>query len=131
MDDELKTDRRIAMMGSCISCLAAVVFAFILKYMRYLVEWTNREWDMNTVTAGDYTVKFDLTKKICQKYLNDQVRGLSAEENQIECVRYRENLRLAFENTPVNGVKHKVALINLFLNQEKLVKLLENRDQAI
>ena len=49
------------MMGSCISCLAAVVFAFILKYMRYLVEWTNREWDMNTVTAGDYTIKFNLT----------------------------------------------------------------------
>lgn len=119
------------MMGSCLSCLAAVVFAFILKYMRYWVEWTAREWDMNTVTAGDYAVKFDLTKDICEKYLNEPIRSLSAEDNQIECVRYRENLKSAFESQPLNGVTHKVACIDLVFDQEKLMELLEKRDHAV
>ena len=59
----------------CLICATAIAIAFIFTItIRYLYQGGKMQkidWDMATVTAGDYTVEFDLEKEDYDKWKKD------------------------------------------------------------
>ena len=48
---------------SCIACFSSVFFLIMVYYMKKSVEIDKVKWDVETVTAADYTVEMKLNKK--------------------------------------------------------------------
>mmetsp|Transcript_16104 Transcript_16104/g.25013 ORF Transcript_16104/g.25013 Transcript_16104/m.25013 type:complete len:83 (+) Transcript_16104:587-835(+) len=63
-------DRQIA--GLVIGCIAVFVYLYTLVYIDYIksVQVTKFiDWDVKTITAGDYTIEFDIDKSVHMKFL--------------------------------------------------------------
>ena len=59
-------------MGLFIGCLAVFVYLFTLNYFDYIrcvQENMFVDWDVKTITAGDYTVSFDINIGVYQMFL--------------------------------------------------------------
>lgn len=82
-----EADRRI--IGLYISCIAVFIYFFMLVFMDYVrckQDTLYIDWDVKTVTAGDYTVEFEVSIEIYQKFLQkfyDETNPIS-ENNQFK-----------------------------------------------
>jgi len=59
-------------MGLFIGCTAVFVYLFTLIYFDYIrcvQENMFVDWDVKTITAGDYTVSFDINVGVYEKFL--------------------------------------------------------------
>lgn len=66
-------DREIK--GLALACSAVFVSLFVLNYLDYIKKTQENnyvEWDVKTITSGDYTIEFDITASFFAKYV-DQV----------------------------------------------------------
>jgi hypothetical protein len=57
--------------GLALACLSVFVSLFVINYLDYvkkLQENNYIEWDIKTVTAGDYSIEFDLKPSFFEKY---------------------------------------------------------------
>ena len=51
--------------GLSVGCIAVFVYLYIVVYIDYIktIQSTKYvDWDVKTITAGDYTIEFDLDK---------------------------------------------------------------------
>ena len=51
--------------------LLCLLFTFGIKYLFQKGKIQQLEWDMSTITAGDYTVTFDILKKNYKSWLEE------------------------------------------------------------
>ena len=49
----------------------ALFFVSFINYLKSVFKITAVEWDVKTITAGDYSVEVQITKRMWQKFLND------------------------------------------------------------
>lgn len=59
--------------GLLIACLAVFIALFIINYFDYMgkmQEFSYVEWDVKTITAGDYTVEFDISPEFFEDWLD-------------------------------------------------------------
>ena len=66
-EDELTDKRYQALWAGCTSVFSCLVLLSVLKYRANSISIEKREWDIQTVTASDYTIEF----KISQKQFDD------------------------------------------------------------
>ena len=62
--------RRIA--GLTVGCIGVFIYLFMLVYIDFIksVQTTKYvDWDVKTITAGDYTVEFDIKKTLYYRFL--------------------------------------------------------------
>lgn len=71
-DDELQQKREEALLSSCVNIFAALVLLAVIKYRQGSISIEKREWDLQTVTASDYTLEVKLDDFIIQQ-LNSRI----------------------------------------------------------
>ena len=59
-DDELAEKRSQALLAGCVSVFSCLVLLAVLKYRAGSIGIEKREWDLQTVTASDYTIEIKI-----------------------------------------------------------------------
>jgi hypothetical protein len=60
------------MCGLVVGCIGVFIYLFVLVYIDYIksIQSTKYvDWDVKTITAGDYTVEFDISKNLYKRFL--------------------------------------------------------------
>lgn len=131
--DELEIKRFQALKACCISMFSTLFLFAILNYLEGNIVIEKSEWDLQTVTASDYTIELKLSEQ--------QVMGMKKEITQtnfmpnlpmgsrMKFIMIREIERLMKEISGEDG--YKVADINFALYNSWLIDKLKERGQAI
>ena len=61
-EDELKQKRQEAMLTASVNIFCGLVLLSVIGYRQGSINIEKREWDLQTVTASDYTLEIKLTK---------------------------------------------------------------------
>ena len=61
--DQLATKRNQATIISCLAVFAVGVYLTVLHYFKRASDLNQMEWDMQTITPGDYTAQLEITEK--------------------------------------------------------------------
>jgi len=118
----------IASMGVFI-CLFFVVY---LDYLRNIFKNLNIEWDVKTITAGDYSVELDISQKMWDNFLKDVYKPELAATKLVQFRKYLEhkledNLSalpdLGYEDEPVQRVN--IAMLTFAFDNAQLINLLK------
>lgn len=76
MPSEEVEERRIQ--GLTIACGAVFLALFIINYFDFIrknQEYNYVEWDVKTITAGDYTAEFDIAPEFFEEWLDKEAEG--------------------------------------------------------
>lgn len=57
---------------SCIFCFVCAVYSLAIYLMKVRTNISVKMIDLETVTAGDFTVEVELTEKMIEKFKNDE-----------------------------------------------------------
>lgn len=130
--------------GLLAGCIGVFVYLYVLVYIDFVKTCESTkfvDWDVKTVTAGDYSIEFDLNKGTFghwKKYYCDETSLLS------ECAQFKLYLQkelerrcTAIENqgyeaeTPDNPFQVKIAQITLAYDNALIIKRLYQRGMLI
>ena len=53
----------------------ALFFIIYIDYLRCIFKNQYIEWDVKTITAGDYSVELDITEKMWKTFLSQQYKS--------------------------------------------------------
>ena len=138
-DNELQTRQVQGLVIGCIFISVALFTLVYLDYIRQIAKNNFVEWDVKTVTSGDYSVEFDISKEFYDKFM--EVHGHEKEVGQPMIVHFRKWITegienrlsqmpdLGFEDEPVTEIK--VAVTQFAFNNAELIELLKQRGAAI
>lgn len=62
------------MNGLIIGCIGVFIYLFVIIYIDYVKSVQKNkyvEYDLNTITAGDYTVEFDISQKFYDEFVKN------------------------------------------------------------
>jgi hypothetical protein len=116
----------------------ALFFVSYIDYLKSVFKSTAVEWDVKTITAGDYSVEVQITKSMWQNFLRDiynpelmrpkltQFRDYFNKEMSDRLTRLPD---LGFEDDPPERIN--IALINFAFDNGELINLLKDRGNAI
>ena len=60
-DEELKSKKQIAALASSISILSSLLLGCFIYYEKRIIDIDKQNFDLNNITASDYTLSLDLT----------------------------------------------------------------------
>lgn len=63
-DSELNQKRSYGLLISCIACFACLVFMIVIYYEKRMNGLEFQQWDINNLTASDFTVEWTITDNI-------------------------------------------------------------------
>ena len=67
-----RDERRLAgLLVSCIGVFIALFYSVYVDYMRCISKANYLDWDVKTITAGDYTVEMEIQKEMYDKFCSD------------------------------------------------------------
>lgn len=137
--------------GLALACCAVFISLFTINYLDYVkkVQENNYiEWDIKTITAGDYTIEFDIAPSFFQKYLeqeNDRwqekmlneegTKYMTPQEAFKDWIMNEMETRLSdmpdcgMEDEPVDKVK--IAKATMAFKNSEIIHLLRARGAAI
>ena len=69
-------------MATATTCLISLLFVLTLQYLNKDGKIKQLEWDISTVTAGDYTVEFVIPAQAYQDWYNNIYKSYSGEFGQ-------------------------------------------------
>lgn len=73
-EKELHKKREQALLASCTNIFCALTLLAVIKYRQGSISIEKREWDLQTVTASDYTLELKFTKEQVQALRNEMRR---------------------------------------------------------
>ena len=139
------------MLGLVIACMTVFLALFIVNYFDYIKkmqEYNYVDWDVKTITAGDYTVEFDISPDFFEEWLNTEADNFLEQELgrtgktyiaradafrdwfTIEMENRLSQLPdLGFEEEPVEEIK--IAVTTFSYRNGEVIKLLRKRGQLI
>jgi hypothetical protein len=69
--DELVTRRIEGLVIACLGVFICLFFVVFLDYLRSIFKNLYIEWDVKTITAGDYSVELEITEKMWNNFIKD------------------------------------------------------------
>ena len=75
-----------ALMIAAIGVSISFMFIFSIYYLRYSSSITLKEWDINIVTAADFTVEIDITERLWRKWIkriDSQMNDLKKQRSRV------------------------------------------------
>lgn len=129
------------MQGLVIACLGVFIALFFVVYVDYLksiFKNLNIEWDVKTITAGDYSVELDISEAMWHNFLNTVYDQKLASTKLVQFRNYlqkklEDNFSqlpdLGFEDEPVERVR--ISMITFAFDNADLINLLKKRGLAI
>ena len=131
--------------GLAVGCIAVFIYLYTLVYFDYIrcvQANTYIDWDVKTITAGDYTVEFDINPQLYKNFLEkfyDQANPIS-EINQFKLY-VKDELERRLSKFPDLGLdgdesrlsfkQIKVAVITFAFDNQKIIKWLRQRGTHI
>ena len=136
--------------GLCVGCAAVFVALFIINYTDYIKKREENayvEWDVKTVTAGDYAIEFDIGPDFFKDYIEQEMIAwvekcaqenrsfLSRVEGFQAWLHYEMEDRVSqlpdmgYEDQPEERIK--IAVTTLAFDNADIIDLLRQRGQAI
>lgn len=124
--------------GLFISCLAVFIYFFMVIYCDYIrckQETLYVDWDVKTVTAGDYTVEFIVTIEHYQRFLQKfyDPKNPISENNQFKLY-VKDEFERRLNTFPDLGMDHEgnengieVAIVTCAFNNAKIINWLKER----
>jgi hypothetical protein len=112
----------------------ALFFVVFVDYMRSVFKNSFVEWDVKTITAGDYSVELDITDSMWKKFLDefyDESSGKTPVEAFRDYIQYELEERLTrlpdlgYEENPPDRMR--VSMITFAFDNAKLINLLRQR----
>jgi len=71
--EELVHRKKFALLLGCAAVFIALFVINYLDYIKKVQEDTYIEWDVKTITAGDYTIEFDISETFYQDYIENEM----------------------------------------------------------
>jgi len=69
-EKHLNLNKRIGALSGCITVLGVLILLAINRYRKLLIVKEAEIWDLETITADDFSSEIQLSKKICKSILN-------------------------------------------------------------
>ena len=116
----------------CICILISLFYLIMLYYSTKSSEISAKEWDLKTITAGDYTV----WRRINQNEYDDFLKMHTMVGSPVYdyMVKLKEEYEIEISNQPMVNEEWddiKIANISFGFNNHKIINLLEKRGTAI
>ena len=122
----------------CMGVFVALFFVVYIDYLRSTFKNTFIEWDVKTITAGDYSVELDITENMYKNFLDNHYDALSG-KTKIAALRdyLQEELEtrltrlpdLGYEDQPPERIR--IAMITFAFDNAQLINLLRQRGKFI
>lgn len=131
-DDELSTKRQEALLASCVNIFAALVLLAVIKYRQGSISIEKREWDLQTVTASDYTLEVKLDDFIIQQ-LNNRIAAEGFLPYESDGLRLKLYLTKTLEDIikEKSGEEGRIADLNFAYHNSWLLERLRERGDCI
>lgn len=128
--------------GLIIGCISISIALFMMVYIDYIkqIQKTNFvEWDVKTITAGDYAIEFDVTEKFYRDFKEKKAGDKPAEmpwaryfavwlQKEVED-KLSQIPDLGYMNKPIQKIN--VAFVNLAYDNSQVINLLKERGTFI
>lgn len=146
MTEEVKTTKKEqAAMVSCLGVLLVLVYLSVIYYFKRASDLNQMEWDIQTITPGDYTAQLEISEKAFNFFLNNiysreiqRKSDLSIGEclksyikRELERVLTEKLLEMKPTNENLKADEVKIADIVFAFNNARLITLLKQRGQHI
>jgi hypothetical protein len=143
--EQLSTKREQAAMVSSLAVLLVCVYLIVLHYFKRSSALNQMEWDVQTLTPGDYTAQYEITEKAYNFFLN-VIYPNEKERGKSIGIALKEYLKRELENVLTHKLKElkekpgsdnlkcdevKIADIVFAFNNSQLINLLKLRGQHI
>lgn len=131
-DEELGIKRQEALLASCVNIFAALVLLAVIKYRQGSISIEKREWDLQTVTASDYTLELKL-----DDFIINQLKSKIQQENFLPYESDGLRLKLFLTKTLEDIIKQKsgeegrIADLNFAYHNSWLLDRLRDRGDCI
>lgn len=140
LSDSEMSNRQVQ--GLLIGCIFVSVALFVVVYIDFIKQVAKNnfvEWDVKTVTAGDYSIEFDIDEEFWNKFV--ELHAHTKPFGTTMIVHFRDWITkemekklsalpdLGFEPEPVQEIK--IACTNFAFNNAKLINLLKLRGSYI
>lgn len=126
-----------------VGCVGVFIYLFVLVYIDYIktIQKTKYvDWDVKTITAGDYTIEFDINKRLYQKFL-DQYHDPSNPIPEISQFKLfiQDELEERLTEMPALGLDGpegdtapvKIAVLTFAFDNSRVIKWLRQRGSYI
>ena len=122
----------------CMGVFIALFFVVYVDYMRSVFKNLFVEWDVKTITAGDYTVELDIAESMWKEFIDTKYDRLSG-QTKIEAFRdyIKNEMEERLTNLPDLGYEEeapdriRIAMITFAFDNARLINLLRVRGTAI
>jgi hypothetical protein len=78
----------------CLGVFMALFFVVYIDYVKQMMKSNYIEHDVKTITAGDYSVEFDIPEKLYKTFLSTEYNPLTG---QTKAAAFRDYLQTQFE----------------------------------
>ena len=140
IDSSKGAERRL--FGLVVGCVAVFIYLFTVVYYDYIksVQATSFvDWDVKTITAGDYTIEFDLDEETYDKWLSKYYDPSNPVSENAQFKLYVQNeLEARITAMPDMGFDPdakdepiKIAQITFAYNNSKIINWLQTRGTYI
>ena len=138
-DPEELNERQVqGLFIGCMGVFIALFFVVYVDYMRSVFKNSFVEWDVKTITAGDYSVELDIPEALYKKFLEQKYDPLSG-KTKIEGFRdfLQHELEERLTNLPDLGYEEqapdriRISMISFAFDNAKLINLLRERGNYI
>lgn len=117
----------------------ALFFVVYVDYLRSIFKNLNIEWDVKTITAGDYSVEVDISEKMWHNFLNSPQFDSSKVDSKLAQFRaflqktLEDNLTqmpdLGYEDDPPERII--ISMVSFAFDNAELINLMKQRGLAI
>jgi len=124
--------------GLFVGCLFVSIALFVIVYIDYMRQLAKNnfvEWDVKTVTAGDYTIEFDIEERFYRVFKENHGASKPADMTMVQHFKkwitaemeskLKQMPDLGFEDEPQEEVK--IALATFAFDNAELILLLRER----
>lgn len=137
-NDELNTRQVEGLAIACLGVFICLFFVVYLDYLKSIFKNLNIEWDVKTITAGDYSVELDISEKMWNNFLNEVYKPELAATKMVQFRNFlqsklEDNISalpdLGYEDEPVQRVN--ISMLSFAFDNAQLINLLKVRGAAI
>ena len=138
-ETEITTRKVQGLFIACLTIAIALYVSIFTDYIRQVAKNNFVEWDIKTVTAGDYTIEFDITDEFYDKFVRDF--GPNKPESMPMAAYFRDWIQnemeekllkipdLGYEDNPPERIE--IAATTFAFENADLIALLKKRGAAI
>ncbi len=122
----------------CFGVFIALFFVIYIDYVKSVAKNDFVEWDVKTITAGDYSVEMDISEDMWNNFVAAEYNPLTNKKSKVQHFRdiLRKELNKRFSSLPNLGFEEdedevRIAQITFAFNNAQIINMLKTRGAFI